>query len=214
MAEGGVHPHAGHFTTERQHRRAGMLGMWLFLATELMMFGGLFMGILVYRVSLGEALNQASRHLDMMLGGANTAILLTSSAAMALAVIAGREGRRRAAAGWLGATVALGFAFLAIKGVEYRREYAEGLMPHIGPAFPFEAPGMELFFNLYFAATGLHALHLAIGIGLVAVLAVRIATGGIALPGRAIVPECAGLYWHFVDIVWVFLYPLLYLSAR
>lgn len=214
MADIPAHPHSEQFSTEPQLHRAGLFGMWLFLATEVMMFGGLFMGILVYRVSLGAALRDASSHLDMLMGGANTAVLLTSSATMAVAVIAGREGRPRAAAGWLTATAGLGLVFLAIKAVEYGKEYAKGLMPHVGPAFPFDGQGMELFFNLYFAATGLHALHLAIGIGLVAVLALRVGRGGIQLPERVVVLECIGLYWHFVDIVWVFLYPVLYLSAR
>lgn len=209
-----LHPHSEHFVSERQHHRASMLGMWLFLATEVMTFGGLFMGIIVYRVEKAEALREASRHLDMWLGGANTAVLLASSAAMALAVIAGREGRPRATAGWLTATAMLGLVFLAIKAIEYWMEYGKGLMPHIGPAFPLEGPGLELFFNLYFASTGLHALHLAIGIAVVAALAARVLAGRIALPGRVVMIECVGLYWHFVDSVWVFLYPVLYLTAR
>lgn len=209
-----IAPRHAHFATALQERRTAFLGLWLFLATELMMFGGLFMGIIVYRVTQADAMRIASRHLDMLVGGANTAVLLTSSMTMALGVIAARNGQRARTIALLGSTVALGVLFLAVKLYEYSKEYREGLVPHIGPAFPLEPSATELFFNLYFAATGLHALHLTIGIGLVTVLLVRVAARRVVLPGERIQVECTGLYWHFVDIVWVFLYPVVYLAGR
>jgi cytochrome c oxidase subunit III len=198
------------FTTEAQQHEAATLGLWLFIATELMLFGGLFVGLTVYRIGDPTAAATASEHLHLWLGGANTAVLLTSSLAMGLAVLAARAGRPRATALWLLACAALGLLFLALKAYEYRQEYLEGLMPGIGPAFPLEPP-VELFFNLYFAATGLHALHLTLGILAVALFAWRTATRRLALPAHATRIEGLGLYWHFVDVVWVFLYPVLYL---
>ena len=207
-------PRHHHFATARQERRVALLGMWLFLATEVMMFGGLFMAIVVYRVTQAEAMHIASRHLDMLAGGGNTAILLTSSMTMALAVVAARRGHRGAAIAHLAATAALGLLFLLVKTYEYAAEYRAGLIPHAGPAFPLDPGATELFFNLYFAATGLHALHLVIGIGLVLATLARVATGGIALPAERIKIEVPGLYWHLVDVIWVFLYPVLYLAGR
>lgn len=205
---------AHHFATELQQYRADLLGLWLFLATEAMMFGGLFMGIIVIRNEHSAAVHEAAPHLDMWLGGANTAILLTSSAIVALAVVTARQGRRLATVVSLGAAAALGIAFLGVKAYEYLKEYREGLMPHIGPPFPIDVEGAELFFNLYFAATGLHALHLTIGVALLLTVAVRVARGATRLPDRRITIEATGLYWHFVDVVWVFLYPVLYLVGR
>ena len=198
------------FATEAQQHEAATMGLWLFIATELMLFSGLFLGLAVYRIVYPEAAEEASGHLRLWIGGANTAVLLTSSLAMALAVVAARAGRPRPATLWLLATAALGVVFLALKGYEYRVEYMEGLMPGIGPAFPLEAPA-ELFFNLYFAATGLHAVHLALGILAVGLFAWRTRSRRLPLPERAIEIEGLGIYWHFVDVVWVFLYPVLYL---
>jgi cytochrome c oxidase subunit 3 len=186
------------------------MGLWLFVATELMLFSGLFLGLAVYRVVYPAAAEEASDHLHLWIGGANTAVLLTSSLAMALAVVAARAGRPRPATLWLLATAALGLLFLALKGYEYRSEYSEGLMPGVGPAFPLEGPA-ELFFNLYFVATGLHAAHLTIGILAVALFAWRTRSRRLPLPEHATQIEGLGIYWHFVDVVWVFLYPVLYL---
>jgi cytochrome c oxidase subunit 3 len=194
-----------------QQHEAAQLGIWVFLATEVMLFGGIFMSILVFRVGYEAVAREASGHLDLWIGGLNTAVLLTSSLTMVLAVTAAREGRvARTVWGLLG-TAALGLLFLGIKGYEYRSEYAEGLMPGVGPPFPLEPAAAELFFNLYFAATGLHALHLLCGI--VAVLAFVWAVGmrRLHLPARSTPVEGLGIYWHLVDIVWVFLYPVLYL---
>jgi cytochrome c oxidase subunit III len=202
---------AEQFATPEQQRETAFLGMWTFLATELMLFGGLFFGIAVYRLLYREAMREASAHLYKSLGGINTAVLLTSSLTMALAVGAARQGRRRDATIDLAITAALGLVFVGIKGTEYYLEYREGLMPGVGPPFPLHAPGAELFFNAYFFATGLHAVHLLIGVTIVGIVTARIAWGDLLLPGRQIVVEITGLYWHFVDIAWVFLYPAFYL---
>ena len=201
------------FQEAGQQREAVFLGMWLFLATEIMLFGGLFLGLLVYRVLYPQAMKAVAANLHMWLGGFNTAVLLTSSLTMALAVAAAREGRRWVVVGTLSATAGLGLCFLCIKGAEYYLEYGEGLMPGVGPRFPL-GPESELGMNLYFVATGLHAVHLSIGIVMVGSLAASTALHRIVLPERLIVVEMVGLYWHFVDIVWVFLYPALYLIGR
>lgn len=205
---------AGPFVDGDQRREAGLLGLWIFIATELMLFGGLFAGIMVYRFSYPEAMRAGAARLDMWLGGLNTAVLLTSSLLVALAVAAARDGRGVACARRLLGAGGLGVLFLAIKAYEYAREYAEGLMPGIGPPFPLDQPESRLFFNIYFATTGLHALHLVLGIAFVAGGAWMVRAGRWPLPARAIRIEGGGIYWHFVDIVWVFLYPVLYLYGR
>jgi cytochrome c oxidase subunit III len=198
------------FATEAQQREAAHLGLWLFITTELMLFGGLFLGLVVYRIGYPAAADAASDHLRLWIGGANTAVLLTSSLTVALAVVGAREGRRGQTTALLLSTALLGLLFLGIKGYEYRLEYLEGLMPGLGPAFPLE-PHAELFFNFYFASTGLHALHLALGILAVGVFAWRTLSRRLPVPAGATWIEGLGMYWHFVDIVWVFLYPVLYL---
>jgi cytochrome c oxidase subunit 3 len=194
-----------------QQHEAAQLGMWVSLATEVMLFGGLFMGILVFRLGYEEVARAASGHLHLWIGGLNTAVLLTSSLTMALAVTAAREGRVSRTVWHLLGTAALGLTFLGIKGYEDLSEYAEGLMPGVGPPFPLEAGAAELFFNLYFAATGLHALHLICGIAAVLAFACAVGMRWLRLPARRTPVEGLGMYWHLVDIVWVFLYPVLYL---
>ena len=201
---------AEHFQDEAQQHEAADLGLWLFIATELMLFGGLFLGLVVYRIAYPEAASTASDHLHLWIGGTNTAVLLTSSLTMALAVVGAREGRRGHSIRLLLLTALLGLLFLGIKGYEYHSEYQEGLMPRVGPAFPL-GQHAELFFNFYFASTGLHALHLALGILAVGVFAWRTLSQRLPVPQRATRIEGLGIYWHFVDVVWVFLYPVLYL---
>ena len=201
---------AEHFQDEAQQHEAAALGLWLFITTELMLFGGLFLGLVVYRIAYSEAARTASEHLHLWIGGANTAVLLTSSLTMALAVVGAREGKRAKTTGLLLLTALLGLLFLGIKGYEYHSEYQEGLMPTMGPAFPL-GQRAELFFNFYFASTGLHALHLTLGVLAVGVFAWRTLSQRLPVPQRATRIEGMGIYWHFVDIVWVFLYPVLYL---
>lgn len=202
------------FSASERKKETATLGMWVFLATEVLFFGVLFGGYLLIRLVHSEAFAIASQRTDLALGSINTAVLLTSSLSMALAVRASSLGVRRGAAGWLLVTLLLGLLFLGIKGIEYHKDFAEGLVPVL--RFEYSGPhrqGVALFFFLYFVMTGLHALHLIIAIGVVGAIAVRTVRGRFSDSYYTPV-EMAGLYWHFVDIVWIFLYPLLYLVSR
>lgn len=189
---------------------APALGMWTFLATEVLFFGGLFAAYTIYRVSFPAAFAAASHHLYFWIGAANTLILLLSSFTMALAVHAAAAGRDRRTWRLLLVTAALGLTFLALKAVEYYLDYHDGLVPGASfrPAWP-ASPQAEMFFVLYFLATGLHAVHLVIGVGLIAAAAAAVRFRW-PLRHAATKVEMLGLYWHFVDVVWVFLFPLLY----
>jgi len=198
---------------EQQHDSAS-LGMWIFLATEVMFFGGMFLGYSVYRGMYSKAYAEASRHLDVLLGGINTGVLLFSSLTMALGVRAAQLGGRRTVVLFLLATMALGSVFLGIKALEYYHKYEEHLIP--GNHFEFSEPNKkhaQIFFSFYFVMTGMHALHMVIGIGIMLILITL--TLKKRFSAEYYFPiEMAGLYWHFVDIVWVFLFPLLYLVDR
>ncbi len=193
----------------------GEVGMWVFLASEVLFFGALVTGYVVYRNAYAASFSVASHRLDWLLGTVNTGVLLTSSLTMALAVFSARLRRTGAAIAALAGTAALGIVFLLVKGVEYAKEFAERLMPwQAGADFALgsgNAAHNELFFNFYFAMTGLHALHLLVAIAVVLVLVAPVARG---TPNAVRSVGVAGLYWHFVDVVWVFLYPLLYLVGR
>ena len=199
------------FTDPRQQHRADLIGTYLFLGSEIMLFGGLFAAMALARFDHSTAWIDASRALHLWLGTANTAILLTSSMTMALAVAFARRGARIAATYALAATVALGLAFLAVKAVEWTAEYGEGLLPLPGGGAALTGPAQRLFMHLYLIATGLHAFHLTIGVALVVGLALRLRRG-LRLPDHAVNAETTGLYWHLVDLVWIFLYPMLYLA--
>jgi cytochrome c oxidase subunit III len=189
----------------------GKLGMWVFLASEVLFFGGLFLAYLYGRTHWPQGWSAASRRTDVVLGTVNTALLLTSSAAVALAVACAQDARgRRWTTPLLALTAALGVAFLAIKGVEWHAEWRAHLVP--GPGFALDVAGAQQFFALYFVMTGLHGVHMIAGIGALALLALGRARG--RAWARAGHLEIAALYWHFVDIVWIFLYPLLYLVER
>ena len=220
MAEANVHDahHPAlqhHFDTMEQQFEASALGMWVFLVTEIMFFGGIFMAYLVYRTWHPEAFAEGSRHLDIMLGGVNTAVLIASSLTMALAVSAGQQGDRKRQLVFLVGTAIFGLAFLGIKAVEYSEKFRDHLVP--GPHFEWHGAAnpanVQMFYSLYFALTGLHALHMIVGVGMLAVL-IRMAANGRFTREWNTPLEVGGLYWHFVDIVWIFLFPLLYLIER
>ena len=203
-----------HFDSMEQQRDAASLGMWVFLVTEILFFGGLFLAYTVYRAQYSRAFAEASRHLDITLGTLNTAVLIVSSLTMALAVYSAALGRRKAIIGFLLATMALGATFLGVKAVEYAHKFHDHLVP--GPGFHFPGPyarQAEIFYSLYFAMTGLHAAHMIIGLGLLTVLVLQARKGRYG-PDYYTPVEISGLYWHFVDIVWIFLFPLLYLIGQ
>jgi cytochrome c oxidase subunit 3 len=209
------HPaHQHHFQTLEQQAEAATLGMWLFLVTEVMFFGGLFTAYLLYRVWYPEAWSEGSEELDIVLGGINTMVLISSSLTMALAVRSAQTGSRKGTLWFLVATMALGLTFLVIKFFEYKHKYDLGHIP--GPNFHFEgahADQVEIFISLYFALTGLHALHMIVGFGILGTIW-WMAYKNRFDPHWYTPVELAGLYWHFVDIVWIFLFPLLYLVDR
>jgi cytochrome c oxidase subunit 3 len=226
---------AHHFDDAEQQFDAARLGMWLFLATEIMFFGGLFAGYSLYRYKYPEAFAAGSHHLDVWLGAINTGVLLASSLTMALAVRGAQTSDRAATSRMLMLTILLGSIFLGIKAYEYYHKFEEHLVPgrHFvvpragtehGAADPAPPAGaaspaqsspenanrVELFFSFYFAMTGLHATHMVIGIAILFVL-LAAARRGVFSAEYYTPVEMSGLYWHFVDIVWVFLFPLLYL---
>ncbi len=206
---------AHQFETLEQQREAATLGMWIFLATEVLFFGGLFMGYTFVRWSYPEVFEQASHRLDATIGGVNTAVLLLSSLTMALAVKSAQLGKRNALVAFLSLTALLGILFLGFKAIEYHGDYVDHIVPGI-PSYHFEgpsAPQAELFFWIYFAMTGLHAIHVTVGIIVIAIMA-ALAWRRSFSPEHYMPIEVTGLYWHFVDIVWVFLFPLLYLVGH
>jgi cytochrome c oxidase subunit 3 len=195
-----------------QQLEASTLGMWVFLVTEVMFFGGLFMAYIVYRHMYPHAWIEASHELDWRLGGLNTAVLIVSSLTMALAVRAAMIGNKGQQVLTLLLTMALGTVFLVVKFFEYKAKFAHHLVP--GPHFDASLEqGMQIFFSLYFMMTGIHAAHMIIGLGIMTYIVINAAKGTYNAEYYAPV-EVAGLYWHFVDIVWIFLFPLLYLLGR
>jgi cytochrome c oxidase subunit 3 len=243
MAEGlaTTHEHASHpalqhhFENMEQQREAGTLGMWVFLVTEIMFFGGMFLAYTLFRYQHPAAFVSASNHLDITLGAVNTAVLIVSSFTMAMAVFATQVGKRQLTIICLILTMILGAGFLGIKAVEYREKYRDSLIPgRLIPWRPFNpavaqhgekdphklhlidganVKNVELFYWIYFAMTGMHALHMVIGFGLLAWLLAGSLKGRYT-PAWYTPVEMIGLYWHFVDIVWIFLFPLLYLLGR
>jgi cytochrome c oxidase subunit III len=210
------HPYLQHhFDSMAQQAEASTLGMWTFLVTEIMFFGGLFTAYLVYRHQSPQGFQEASHHLNIYWGAANTAILIISSLTMAFAVRAAQTSQKRETqVFWLLSTMFFGAAFLGIKAKEYYDKFADHIIP--GPHFQWEGlypKPAEQFYSLYFAMTGLHALHMIIGLGIMTVITVM--AWKKQFDHEYYTPvEVAGLYWHFVDIVWIFLFPLLYLIGR
>ena len=242
-----------HFDTMSQQKEAAVLGMWVFLLTEILFFGGLFVAYMIYRIWYFDAFAEASRSLSLFWGGLNTAVLIGSSLTMAMAVRSAQTNKRKATVSWLIITMILGTVFLGVKVIEYSDKFEHHHVP--GPHFvwagehaaPTSAEAStsamatadktvgepaaatehrqlslspeqlqqttQLYFSLYFTMTGLHALHMIIGIGLMGVITWMSWKG--KFDEKYYTPvEMSGLYWHFVDIVWIFLFPLLYLVER
>ena len=204
---------AHHFDDLAQQHESANLGMWAFLASEVMFFGGLFLCYIVYRNLYPEAFHEASQQLDWHLGAVNTAVLICSSLTMALAIRSAQVGKRGPQILNLVLTMSLGLVFLVIKAFEYSAKFKH----HLAPGRDFDAAhfGAEgaharIFFSLYFAMTGLHAFHMIVGIGIMTWITSRAARGHFT-PEHHDALEMTGLYWHFVDIVWIFLFPMLYL---
>ena len=202
---------AHHFETLEQQNQSAALGMWAFLVQEVMFFGGLFTVYLVYRTLHPAAFIAGSQHLPIGLGTFNTAVLIGSSLTMALAVRCAQLGQGRKAALFILATMVLAFVFLGVKGLEYAHKWHDSLVPGLKWT-PGEGadPHLNLFFALYFVMTGCHALHMLIGLVLMVFVARKAWRGGYS-SANFLGVECLGLYWHFVDLVWIFLFPLLYL---
>jgi cytochrome c oxidase subunit 3 len=219
-----------------QQRTAGALGMWVFLVTEIMFFGGMFLAYTLYRRTYPDAFASASNHLDLTLGTVNTVVLICSSLTMAMAVHSTQVGKRRLQILFLSLTILLGLTFLGIKAVEYRDKYDSSLIPgQLIPGRPFgpevqehgqphdkhklvllnqaSVKNVEIFFWIYFAMTGMHAVHMIIGVGILLLILYSSIKGRYG-PEYYNPVEITGLYWHFVDIVWIFLFPLLYLLGR
>jgi cytochrome c oxidase subunit III len=194
-----------------QQREAATLGMWVFIVTEVMLFGGMFLGYTATRWLYRPGFVEGSRHMEMVVGAVNTAVLIVSSLMMAQAVQSAQRGRRRPLLLYLALTAALGLVFLGLKGFEYWSHARDGLVP--GRLWRYEGPydgPVQTFFFLYYAMTGLHAIHLTIGVALVAALIVLARRGAFSAVYHTPV-EVIGLYWHLIDIIWVFLFPLFYL---
>jgi cytochrome c oxidase subunit 3 len=202
---------AHHFPNLRQQEHAARLGMWLFLATELLLFGGLFTAYAVYRFLYPDTFAQASEHLSIAAGTINTIVLITSSLTVALAHHFVEHGKGKSAALLLLVTIVFALAFLGIKAWEWTRDFEEGLLP--GRYFhstELKGTGGPMFFTVYFLLTGLHGLHVVVGMTVLAVLMVLCWRGRYD-HGYVTPVELGGMYWHLVDLIWIFLYPLLYL---
>lgn len=204
-----------HFATPEQQMDASTLGMWTFLITEVLFFGGMFAGYAVYRAMYPDAFASTSQYMNVILGGTNTAVLICSSLTMAMGVRAAQLSRRKDLIRFLILTMIFGSAFLVVKGFEYHSKWVEHLVP--GFNFHYEhaqyAHHAQILFFLYFCMTGMHALHMIVGLGLLTYLLIQSIRDVFHESYYAPV-EMIGLYWHFVDVVWIFLFPLLYLIGR
>jgi cytochrome c oxidase subunit III len=211
---------AHHFEDLEQQRETETMGMWLFLATEILIFGAIITGYTIYRIRYPRDFEAASAHLNLLIGSINTIVLLSSSLTMALSVHATRVGRRKMLMTCLTLTIVLGATFLGLKALEYYSDYEDFLVP--GLRFrpgewteltpPANPQHVQLMLVFYYIMTGLHAVHMIVGMGLLVWLIVR-ARKRTLTPVSYMAVEIVGLYWHFVDIVWIFLLPLLYLTG-
>ena len=206
------------FDTEAQQKDASTLGMWIFLVTEIMFFGGMFAVYTIYRSWYPDVYAIASSSLNEIIGALNTGVLLLSSFTMVMAVRAAQLGQQRAIVMFLILTLLFGGIFLGVKAYEWNEKFEEHHIPgqaafHLDGVLPADQGHAQLFFSIYFAMTGLHALHMVIGVGILLTLIVLARKGRFSASYYTPV-DVAGLYWHFVDIIWIFLFPLLYLIDR
>jgi cytochrome c oxidase subunit 3 len=207
-----------HFTDFKQQKESVVLGMWSFLIQEVMFFGGLFVTYVVFRTQYPSAFHEGAMQLDSVLGGVNTIVLICSSLTMAMGVHAASKGNRGGVAFWIILTMLFGSIFLGVKVVEYKEKWDHGFIPGIADhgllinheTHQARPVGFGIYFALYFAMTGLHAIHMVIGMPILATLVINGLRGKYG-PEYYTPVEMTGLYWHFVDIVWIFLFPLLYL---
>jgi cytochrome c oxidase subunit 3 len=206
------------FDTAAQQKDASTVGMWVFLITEIMFFGGMFLAYSIYRSKYPYVFDVASSSLNVYIGAANTVVLLCSSFTMVMAVRNAQLGIRKGIVLWLILTLILGCVFLGVKAYEWNEKFVEHHIPgmanfHLdGLGLDMQGPA-QLFFSLYFAMTGLHAMHMIVGVGILSVLIFQAKRGKFTAEYMTPV-DISGLYWHFVDIVWIFLFPLLYLIDR
>jgi cytochrome c oxidase subunit 3 len=213
---------AHHFDTMEQQKEAGMVGMWLFLLTEIMFFGGLFLAYTIFRTTYPQGFQQGSHLLDVNLGALNTVVLIVSSLTMAMAVYYSQRGDKKKLVGFLFLTLLLGCTFLVVKYFEYKEKIDHHLFPAAMTYHPAETGDhsvakehqqpVRVFLWIYFLMTGLHALHMIVGAGILITLIVMAQRGKFDKQYNSPI-EISGLYWHFVDIVWIFLFPLLYLTG-
>lgn len=204
-----------HFYTEEQQRETAKLGMWVFLLTELLLFSGMFVSALVIRVMHPDSVTAVALHLKYWIGATNTAVLIVSSFCMSIAIELSRLGRRRLMLRFMMLTAALGALFLMLKGYEYYRDYIEHMMPFLfWRRYELVGdPASQLFTDLYFIITGLHAIHLTVGIGLLLVMTWLASRVGFLQEHQNRI-EILGLYWHFIDLIWMIVFPTLYLLNR
>jgi cytochrome c oxidase subunit 3 len=204
-----------HFNSAEQQRETAKLGMWAFLATELLLFSGLFLSALVIRVMHPESVTDAALHLKYWIGATNTAVLICSSFTMSIAIELSRMGRQRWMVRFMVMTAGLGVLFMLLKGFEYLEDYREHMMPFL-TNYRYDLvgdPASRLFIDLYFITTGLHALHLTIGICVMLVMSFLASREGF-LENHSNRIEIVGLYWHFIDLIWMIVFPTLYLLNR
>lgn len=210
--EAHVHHHAHHFASADDEFEASKQGMWVFLVTEVLMFGGLFVVYAMLRGQFPEMFHAAHKHLDVKMGAINTVVLITSSVTMMLGVISIQKGQRDRAILNLVLTFLLACAFLVVKYFEYSHKFHDGLLPggFFTNELATEFPKAPLFFSLYFMMTGLHGFHVLVGMGLMIWIMRRTMRGDFG-PQHYTAFELTGFYWHFVDLVWIYLFPLMYL---
>jgi len=202
---------AHHFPDMKTQEHAARMGMWLFLSTEILLFAVLFTAYALYRFLFPLGFEEASKLAHVTMGATNTVVLITSSLTVALAIHHARKGENRKVVALLAVTIGFGALFMVLKGFEYYHHWQEGQLPgHFYHYAGVSGPGVSMYFTVYFLMTGLHGLHVLIGMGLLTWVAVRAARGHFG-PGYSTPVELSGLYWHLIDLIWIFLFPLLYL---